>query len=187
MDSADSGARSTPAFRPSTFPSSRGGDTLLEDGGRRLPEGMGADGVALRASSRKRPGEWLAEQCRLARSPGLPGGPPDRAAHPGEPPRPTRGAGEPPRPTRDADAVVWGERDGCSRAPRQAVGRPLRTVPRPLPDCGPCTHSSAPTASGGPRRFLLGRVHRDRWRRVETRGTLESSSLVGRRITDVRA
>jgi hypothetical protein len=31
---------------------------------------MGADGVALRASPRSVPREWLAEQCRLARSPG---------------------------------------------------------------------------------------------------------------------
>src|SRR5215212_2176718 len=51
-------------------PPRRGGDALLEDPVRRLPEGVGADGVALHTSPRSVPREWLAEQCRLAQSPG---------------------------------------------------------------------------------------------------------------------
>ena len=38
--------------------------------GRCLPEGLGEDGAALRASPGSVPRQWLAEQCRLSQSPG---------------------------------------------------------------------------------------------------------------------
>ena len=134
----------------------------MEDTGRRLPKGLGPDGVALRAPPRKVPREWLAEQCRLAQSPGYleahltvlralvdPGGQrevlvdrlPDLEV-----------------PT----LVVWGARDRVfpSSQAQDAVARLLNGSLALIPDCGHMPHVECPDRFvAALERFLGGGVH----------------------------
>src|SRR5215216_6819524 len=97
---------------------------LVEDIGRRLPEGLGEDGAALRPSPGKRSARVVGRAVQAGAVAGLPGSPPDRTARPGGSLRSTRGAGGPPQSTRDADARgVGGTRPGVPALSGQAVGR----------------------------------------------------------------
>ena len=138
------------------------------------------------------PREWLAEQCRLARSPGY------LEAHLtalrtlvsplGQREVLVNRLGLLEMPT----LVVWGERDRVfprSQAKRAAARPPPGRFARPHPRVWPHAPRRVPRPLlGGPRRVppragapLIGGDEK------KPEGTLESSSLVGRRITDVRA
>src|SRR5215212_1350358 len=130
-------------------PPRRGGHALLENPSGRLPEGVGEDGAALRASPRRRPARVVGRAVQAGAVDGLPGGPPDRAPRSGEPPWPTRSAGGPSTLSEDPDARgLGGTRPGIPALSGQAVGSPPpgrfarphprlrphapRRVPRPL-------------------------------------------------------
>src|SRR5215217_7076106 len=130
-------------------PPRRGGDALLEDPVRRLPEGVGADGVALHTSPQKRPARVVGRAVQAGPIARLPGGPPDRTARPGGSLRSTRGDGGPSTLSEDPDARgLGGTRPGVPALSGQAVGSPPpgrfarphsrlrphapRRVPRPL-------------------------------------------------------
>jgi pimeloyl-ACP methyl ester carboxylesterase len=147
VDSAGLGRAVNPCVHVRQRPRpQRGSDTLLEDPGRRLPEGLGADGAAIRASPRNCPARVVGGTVQAGALARLPGGTHDGAPHPGEPPRPTEVLVDRLPSLKIPTLVVWGARDRVfpeSQA-REVVAHLPEGSLAVIPDCGHMPHVECP-------------------------------------------